>query len=115
MQRICQVAAWLLALAIAILSLVPPTHRPMTGTSQGLEHLAIFLVTGTAFGIGYPNKLQALTPALVAFCAAIEVAQLWVPGRHARISDFLLDAAASCLGIIMAWILLRLFDAAIRK
>ena len=30
---------------------------------------------------------------------AIEIAQLWVPGRHARLIDFLVDTTAACIGI----------------
>lgn len=111
-QRAFQVAAWLLAAAIVVVSLIPPSHRPTTGTSQGLEHVSIFLATGAAFGFGYPNRNWILAPALVAFAGAIELAQFWAPGRHARMSDFLLDAAACCIGAGAAWMLLKLKDAA---
>ena len=40
------------------------------------------------------------------FSVGIELAQLWVPGRHARVSDFLLDAAASCVGIGLSFMVL---------
>lgn len=111
-QRAFQIAAWLLAAAIVVVSLIPPSHRPTTGTSQGLEHVSIFLATGAAFGFGYPNRSWILAPALVAFAGAIELAQLWAPGRHARMSDFLLDAAACCIGVGAAWMLLKLKAAA---
>ena len=99
MQRIFQAAAWLLAGTIVVLSLGPPSVRPVTGAAHALEHLLIFLATGMAFGLGYPRRVWLLTIALPTFAAAIEVAQNWVPGRHARMSDFLVDAAASCLGV----------------
>jgi VanZ family protein len=108
MQRIFKIAAWLLALAITILSLAPPSYRPATGASQAFEHLSIFIAMGAAFGLGYPNKSRFLTIALVTFAGAIEIAQFWTPGRHARMSDFLLDTAASCLGIGVSWTLLKL-------
>jgi VanZ family protein len=41
---------------------------------------------------------------MVAFSAAVELVQLFVPGRHARVSDFVIDAAAICFGLIMAWL-----------
>ena len=44
----------------------------------------------------------------VAFCAAIEVAQLMVPGRHARVSDFVVDATAACIGILAGSLLARM-------
>ena len=110
MQRIFQAAAWLLAATIVVLSLGPPSVRPATGAAHDLEHLLIFLATGIAFGLGYPSRVWLLTIALPIFAAAIEVAQNWVPGRHARMSDFLVDAAAS-----LSYASLKLRAAVIRR
>jgi len=115
MQRIFQAAAWLLAGTIVVLSLGPPSVRPVTGAAHALEHLLIFLATGMAFGLGYPRRVWLLTIALPTFAAAIEVAQNWVPGRHARMSDFLVDAAASCLGVGLSYASLKLRAAVIRR
>jgi len=114
MQKFFRVAAWLLALAIIVLSVSPASVRPVTGAGQGLEHLSIFIVLGMAFGFGYPRRFLRLTLALIVFTLAIEIAQIWVPGRHARLSDFLIDAAASCLGVGLSWLLLKLRAAAVR-
>jgi len=35
----------------------------------------------------------------VLFAGAIELAQLFVPGRHARLSDFTVDALAARIGL----------------
>ena len=107
MQRVFQAVAWLLAFAIVVLSLGPPSVRPSTGAAHGLEHLLIFLATGVAFGFGYPHRLWFLAIAQVTFAGAIEVAQNWVPGRHARMSDFLVDTAASCVGVGLSYLLLK--------
>jgi VanZ family protein len=115
MQRIFQAAAWLLAAAIVVLSLSPPAVRPVTGAAHGLEHLLIFLATGMAFGFGYSRRAGTLMVALPIFAAAIEVAQNWIPGRHARMSDFLIDAASSCLGLAVSYAFLKLRAAAIRR
>jgi VanZ family protein len=41
----------------------------------------------------------------------IEILQLWAPGRHARLEDFVVDALAACVGIAVAagldWIIQR--------
>jgi VanZ family protein len=107
--------AWLIAATIVVLSLGPPTVRPATGAAHDLEHLLIFLATGMAFGLGYPRRVWLLTIALPTFAAAIEVAQNWVPGRHARMSDFLVDAAASCFGVGLSYASLKLRAAVIRR
>ena len=116
MQRIFQAAAWLLAGTIVVLSLRPASVRPMTGAQHDLEHLLIFLATGMAFGFGYPDRFRL--PTIIAqptFAAAIEVAQIWAPGRHARMSDFLVDAAASCVGVGLSYAFVRLKAAVIRR
>ena len=112
MQRIFQAAAWLLAATIVVLFLGPPFVRPVTWP---LEHLLIFLATGVALGFGYLYRFGLLTIALPTFAAAIEVAQNWVPGRHARMGDFLVDAAASCLGVGLSYASLKLRAAVIRR
>jgi VanZ family protein len=98
-KKNCQVTAWFLLLAIAILSLVPPWYRPETNIPHALEHFAIFFATGLAFGLGYSTPyLYRLIP-LISFTAAVEIAQLWVPGRHARFSDFLINALGVGIGL----------------
>ena len=114
LQRFFQVVGWLLTLAIVMLSLGPPSTRPVTGAGHNLEHLFIFVATGAAFGLGYPRRFLLLPVALLAFTGAVEVAQMMVPGRHARLSDFLTDAAASCVGIGLSFVLVKL-TAAVAK
>ena len=71
LQRFFQVVAWLLALAIVMLSLGPPSTRPVTGAGHNFEHLLIFVATGAAFGLGYPRRFLLLPVALLAFTGAI--------------------------------------------
>jgi VanZ family protein len=104
MRRFFGIAGWLLVAAIAFLSLSPASYRPVTGVGHTLEHILIYVLVGFAFGVGYAKRLWLLIPGLVAFTAAVEFAQLFVPGRHARLRDFLIDAGAACLGIGLAWI-----------
>jgi len=99
MTKFLQVMGWLLLLTIVVLSLAPPTWRPTTGFPRGLEHLAIFLPTGLAFGLGYPNGYLSRIIPLILFAAVVELSQLLIPGRHARLSDFLIEAGAIIVGV----------------
>jgi VanZ family protein len=99
--------AWALAAIITYLSLVPPGLRPETGAPHDLEHFAIFALTGLAFRLGYDRRHLRMSVLLVAFSAAIETAQLFVPGRHARLGDFLVDALALTLGVLAANLIIR--------
>jgi VanZ family protein len=95
-SKTARIAASGLATAIVVLSLVPPTVRPETTLSHSLEHFTIFAATGFAFGLGYQRK-HLLAILLVIFSAFIEIVQLFIPGRHARLSDFIIDAVAACM------------------
>jgi VanZ family protein len=97
-----RIASWLLAVTIVVLSLVPPSLRPETDVPHALEHFAIFVATGIAFGIGYGRRPGWVALWIVIFAGAVELAQFAVPGRHARLSDFIVDALAACIGLAMA-------------
>lgn len=98
--KLARIAAWSLAVAIVVLSLVPPVLRPETGVPHNLEHFLIFVTTGATFGLAYDVRLALLTTELASFAGAVEIAQLLVPGRHARLSDFAVDAVSICAGAI---------------
>ena len=87
---------------------MPPSYRPVTEASHGFEHLAIFLATGLAFGAGYPSRPFRIAVALVIFSGTVELLQQWVPGRHARLSDFLVDGTAAEFGTLLAFTAMRL-------
>jgi len=93
-----RVFAWSLAVAIVVLSLVPPTLRPETALPHSVEHFGIFCATGLAFGLAYYARYLLLLPLLVIFAGGVETLQLIAPGRHARVSDFVVDALAACVG-----------------
>jgi VanZ family protein len=106
-RTVFQAAAWLCIVAIGVLSLVAPSLRPVTFLPQSLEHAAIFVAAGLAAALGYPNRSPLLLAAFVVFAAAIELAQLFAPGRHARVADFAVDASAACTGVLLAMLIAR--------
>ena len=95
-----RIFAWCLAITIVVLSVVPPGLRPETAAPHVLEHFLIYLVVGFAFGLGYDRRRSLLAILLVVFAGSVEILQLFVPGRHARLSDFIVDALALCIGLI---------------
>jgi VanZ family protein len=99
---IIRMTAWLLLLAVAVLSLAPPWYRPVTDIPHALEHFVIFLAAGLALGLGYSARYLSQLIPLTSYIAAVEIAQLWVPGRHARFSDFLIDALGASVGLALA-------------
>jgi VanZ family protein len=106
MFKASRILAWFLVAAIVVLCLVPSGLRPVTGAPHALEHFVIFAATGSAFGLGYGAR-YLIPIGLVLFAGAIELAQFTVPGRHARLSDFIVDAFAACLGFLASYAILR--------
>ena len=107
MRTIARATGWLLVAAIVTMSVIPASSRPVSGAGQNSEHFLVYLATGLAFGFGYAPKFWRLAFSLLTFSAGIELAQLLVPGRHARMSDFLVDATAAWLGLLLSWLSIR--------
>jgi len=105
-----QIAGWLCVALIGALSLVAPSLRPVTMLPHDLEHAAIFALTGLALGMGYPNRTQFHMSAMIVFAAVVELAQLYAPGRHARMIDFVVDAVSACAGVAVATAIVWLRD-----
>jgi VanZ family protein len=99
-SKLARMIAWILAAAIVILSVVPRDFRPVTAAPHHVEHFIIYFVTGIAFGLGYVRNHYLLALLLLLFCGFVELLQKLVPGRHARLSDFIVDAVATCIGLL---------------
>jgi VanZ family protein len=100
LRIIARIVAWGLAASIAVVSVVPPNLRPESGLPHGLEHVVIYWAGGVTFALAYELMPVLFVTVLIIFSGAVELTQLFVPGRHARVSDFIVDAAASIVGLI---------------
>jgi hypothetical protein len=94
--------AWVGAVTILILSVVPADERPVIGVGQAVEHLAAFGLVAGMFAIG-SHRLGLIRLLLVAFlfCGGIELLQVPLPTRHARVSDFAVDLLGSYVAIVL--------------
>jgi VanZ family protein len=102
MTIILRIIAWLLTAAVTFATLGPPRFRPHSDLSQDGEHALAFVLVGLAFGFAY-TRYRLLTAGIaVVLIGVLELLQLWMPGRHARFEDFIVDALAACAGIAMA-------------
>ena len=97
-------AGYAAILLIGVLSLVPGTLRPETGAPGQFEHFvayqgsAIFLTLGSDKAI---QRWQGLW--LAPLAAAVETAQLFIPGRHSCLSDFAVSTLGTVFGIVLAF------------
>ena len=106
-RRLFRALTWMLIALILVLSVVPPSLRPVTGVRHSLEHFAIFALCGFCFGLGYSIRLSTQAIGLATFATVVEALQLLVPGRHARLIDLVVDSLASVAGVLIAWLLVR--------
>jgi VanZ family protein len=107
-RDVLKFAGWLLLSGVVGLSIVPPDYRLVTGLPHNLEHFAIFLLVGLLFGLGYPYRYLVQGVVLFLFAATVELVQVWVPGRHARISDLVASVLGLLVGLGLASISVRL-------
>jgi VanZ family protein len=96
-----RIFAWLLAAAVTFATLGPPRYRPHSNLGQDGEHALAFLLIGLAFGLAYPRHRMTVVLA-VGLIGVLELLQFLVPGRHARLEDFIVDALAACVGFVIA-------------
>jgi VanZ family protein len=102
MTLILRIIAWLLTAAVTFATLGPPRYRPHSMLGQDGEHALAFVLVGLAFGLAYPQRRLLTTGIAVVLIGVLELLQLWMPGRHARWEDFIVDALAACVGIAVA-------------
>ena len=105
MTPLLRLVAWLLAAAVSFATLGPPTLRPHSSLGQNGEHALAFVLVGLAFGFAYPRHRPLAVALSVVAIGTLELLQLVVPGRHARLSDFAVDAAAALAGFAIAAVL----------
>jgi VanZ family protein len=94
MIRLIRLAAWLLLAVIVVATLGSPSLRPQSSLSHDGEHAFAFLLLGAAFGLGYLERRLELVFAAIPVIGMIELLQLWAPGRHARLEDFVVNVVA---------------------
>ena len=102
MTLFLRIIAWLLTAAVTFATLGPARLRPHSDLGQDGEHALAFVLVGLAFGLAYPRRRLLTAGIAVVLIGALELMQLLMPGRHARLEDFVVDALAACVGIVVA-------------
>jgi VanZ family protein len=99
-----RVAAWVILAATAILCLLPGDEMVRTGMSGRIEHFGFYAGAAAVVGAAYLQRLApaALAGALVAYAGVLEIGQIWVPGRHSSVWDWLASSGGILLGILLA-------------
>ncbi len=111
MTILFRIFAWLLAAAVTFATLGPANLRPHSGLGQDSEHGLAFVLVGLAFGFAYTRHRLLIAAIVIVWVGLIELLQLWAPGRHARLEDFVVDALGAAAGLAIAaglgWVIQR--------
>ena len=108
-MKLAQIAVLTAILAVVALTVVPADERLVTGLGQSAEHFLCFAIVGLGVPLAFPAPIKRLLSAAVLFALAIELLQIPLPTRHARLTDFLVDALAGCIGIALGQSMMNLF------
>ena len=101
-----RVTAWVCVGALAVASWTPGQEMVRTGFNTRLEHLAAYLITGIAVISAYPQRpAWTIAAILCAYAGVLELGQLYIPGRHAALLDWL----ASSSGVFFACLTMYFF------
>ena len=91
--------AWACIIGLAVASLTPAQEMFRTGFNTRLEHMVAYLFAGIAVIAAYPRTSKwSLAAILCAYAGVLELGQMYVPGRHAALLDWL----ASSSGVLCA-------------
>jgi VanZ family protein len=88
-------------------TLSPIGLRPHVG-GPNYERLFAFALIGGLFGLAYPRDLLRTMIIVVGFALGLEILQMIIPGRHARMFDALVKSCGGIAGVITAAMLNRL-------
>lgn len=104
MTIILRLFAWLLAAAVTFATLGPARYRPHANITHVGEHVLAFVLIGLAFALAYPKQRLLVAGISVVPIGILELLQLFVPGRHARLEDFIVNALAALAGFALVTI-----------
>lgn len=96
-----RLAALLLLIAIAFVTLSPVGLRPQTGAPD-MERAVAYFLLGTTLAVGFPQRPSQTVAAIAFIATVLEALQLIDPGRDARIEDLLVKIAGGVFGILVA-------------
>ncbi|WP_245436104.1 VanZ family protein [Methylobacterium sp. V23] len=109
MIKSARALAWLLLVALVIVTVCPIEYRPHPpGFSVTLERLGAFALIGFLFAVGYPQHRWQACVLIVIAAGGLEASQMLDPSRHGRVADFAVKAVGGILGVAGAFVISRL-------
>src|SRR6516165_3163137 len=101
LQKMLRAASWVIILGLVIVTVIPGDERPITGLQHDIEHFVAFGLAGLTFGFAYFQSVRVNLLSAFVFTLVLELSQIPLATRHARLRDFMVDATAACVGIVI--------------
>jgi VanZ family protein len=90
--------------ALMLASWTPGDDMIRTGILSGhAEHVIAYALSGAVMYAMLAPRFAAacIVAAIVAYAGLLELGQMFVPGRHAAVADFLFSATGAVIGIVL--------------
>jgi VanZ family protein len=101
-------------LALAVLSWTPGVYMVRTGVLSGhTEHFLAYFLSATIISAAQRRATASVWIGLMLYAVALELGQLYVPGRHAAAADFYASAFGAVAGAAIAFAFFRTIERAI--
>jgi VanZ family protein len=93
-----RLTGWVCVVVVAFLSLLPADHMVRTDLSGHVEHVTAYAGTAFFLQLGYPRRCWRNIAMLVAYAAVLECLQVFSPGRHAAVEDWMASSTGVLIG-----------------
>ena len=104
--------AWGCVIGLAVASWTPGPDMVRTAFNTQLEHTAGYLIAAITVLVAYPQKPPWLIAVLLGvYAGVLELGQMYIPGRHAALLDWL----ASSGGVVCACVMLLFYRSRTRS
>ena len=107
LRAVFRIAAWLMLIAILVVTIVPIGMRPQSGLGPEPERVAAFLVLGLLFSLAYDRNLLLTLSLVVAAGLGIEALQMFSPTRHPAVDDAMIKAIAGIVGVLAGLVITK--------
>jgi len=104
---LCRAGFALGVVTVAVLSLLPQDVMPKVELSDKVGHFIAYAAIAAAGLLGWRTAAAPVAIASILLGGALEIAQMFVPGRSAELLDFVVDAGGVAAGMLLAGFLLR--------
>jgi VanZ family protein len=102
LQRVVQIAAWLVLAFLIYATVSPLADRPNFLASTTIQHLLAYAALTILFCEAHPQRVRLIFLLVIAGILLLETAQVFLPDRHARIRDIIEKTTGAIAGICVA-------------